>query len=336
MPFKGFSKYRVIDFSKLLPGPYATQMLADMGCKVTRVELPYFADLSRKIPPLIDGVGSLYWMVNQGKRELSFDFRKPAGLKRLQNLLKKADVLVEGFRPGLMERIGLGYKEVRKLNRRLVYCSISGYDPKGPLGRAAGHDINFQAMSGAGVCSAQVADLAGSMAAVTGILAALLEGKGRHIQVSITDALHSWQAIPLGHLAATGEDPGLKSQWWTGAHPFYRLYDTQDGGKLAVGAMEKGFSLSLLELLGLSALKGLADDALKNEDVLSKALAEAFRSAPLSEWERRLEGKDVCVTPVRTLSQSAAARLVLTAGSRRSKAGTPPASTRTRGRPTVR
>src|SRR5687768_11866401 len=97
IPFAGFSRFRILDFSKLLPGPYATQILADMGCKVTRVELPYFGDLARELPPKIDGVGCTYWMVNQGKKVLSFDFRKPAGLKRLLKMVKQADVLVEGF-----------------------------------------------------------------------------------------------------------------------------------------------------------------------------------------------------------------------------------------------
>src|SRR5437016_868634 len=104
VPFPGFSRFRVLDFSKLLPGPYAAQVLRDMGMKVTRVELPFFPDMARELPPKVDGVGSLYWFVNQGKRELSFDYRSGAGRKRLEKLLKTADVLIEGFRPGRMER----------------------------------------------------------------------------------------------------------------------------------------------------------------------------------------------------------------------------------------
>src|SRR5438270_756631 len=105
IPFKGFSRLRVLDFSKLLPGPYATQVLRDMGMKVTRVELPIFGDLAREFPPKIDGVGSTYWMVNQGKKVACFDFRKPAGYKRLQGMIKDADDILEGSRPGLMDRL---------------------------------------------------------------------------------------------------------------------------------------------------------------------------------------------------------------------------------------
>lgn len=320
IPFKGFSKIRVLDFSKLLPGPYASQVLADMGCKVTRLELPYFQDLAREMGPKVEGVGATYWMVNQGKKVLCFDFRKPAGYKKLLGMVKKADVILEGFRPGLMERIGLGYDEVRKLNPRLIYCSLVGYPPQGPWGRKAGHDLNFQATAGLlglGDCeqrvafgSGQVADLSGSMAAVSGILAALLErqttGRGRKLDVAMAECIHSWLSIPLGHLAA-GQDPSLRPHWWNGGHPFYRLYETSDGGRLAVGAVEKGFALTLLDCLGLGELKALADDPMLHAAALSTALARAFRAGTRAQWEERLEGKDVCVTPVLSLKDAAAA-----------------------------
>ncbi|MBI3552753.1 MAG: CoA transferase [Elusimicrobia bacterium] len=320
IPFKGFSRLRVLDFSKLLPGPYASQVLRDMGMKVTRVELPYFGDLSREFPPKIDGVGATYWMVNQGKTVLSFDFRKPEGRKRLEKLIRSADVLLEGFRPGLMERIGLGWDAVRKLNARLVYCSLVGYPPDGPWARKAGHDLNFQAVAGLlglGDCEqavrfgpAQIADLSGSIAAVAGILAALVERqstrKGRLVRVAMAEAIHSWLAIPLGHLAA-GEDPSLKPQWWNGGHPFYRLYDAADGGKVAVAAVEKGFALGLLDALGLSELKELADEPMAHAPKLSYAMARVFATGTRDEWEARLEGKDVCVTGVYSLKEAAEA-----------------------------
>jgi len=317
-PFQGFASIRILDFSKLLPGPYATQVLSEMGCRVTKVELPYFGDLIRELPPKIQGVGSTYWMVNQGKRLLSFDFRKPKGLERLRGLIRSSDVLVEGFRPGLMDRIGLGYPKVRALNPRLIYCSLTGYPPEGPWARKAGHDLNFLAASGflglgnsegrVAFPSAQVADLAGSMAAVSGMLAALLErersGKGRHLRISLAEAVHSWLVIPLGYLRATGRDPSREPHWWSGAHPFYRLYDTKDGRKLAVAAVEKGFAVSLLDELGLSSLRGLADDPMANARPLGSALARAFRREGLGEWERRLAGKDFCVCPVHTLREA--------------------------------
>lgn len=311
---------RVLDFSKLLPGPYATQILADMGCRVTRVELPYFGDLARELPPKIDGVGATYWMVNQGKKQLCFDFRKPPGQRRLQALIRKADVLVEGFRPGLMDRIGFGFAQARRLNPKLIYCSITGFNPEGDWGRKAGHDLNFLAVSGflgmgdsegrIAFPSAQVGDLNASMAAVSGILAALLErqdtGRGRHVRISATDALHSWLAIGLGHLRATGEDPSLGRHWWNGAQPFYRLYETQDGRKIAVGAVEKGFAIALLDALGRGELRDLADDPMANAERLSAELGKVFASASFAEWERRLASRDFCVTPVYNLSEAVA------------------------------
>jgi alpha-methylacyl-CoA racemase len=149
------------------------------------------------------------------------------------------------------------------------------------------------------------------MAAVSGRLAGLLEsratGRGRHVKIALAQAIHSWLAIPLGSWAADGQDPAPRSRWWNGAHPFYRLYETADGKHLAVGALEKGFSLSLLDALGLGKLKALADDPMRNSESLVAALSGVFASASLEDWERRLEGKDVCVTPLLTLS--AAARL---------------------------
>lgn len=318
IPFSGFSKFRILDFSKLLPGPYATQILRDMGCKVTRVELPYFGDLARELPPKIDGVGATYWMVNQGKKVLSFDFRKPAGLIRLKKMIKQSDVLVEGFRPGLMDRIGLGFTQTSKINPRLVYCSLTGYNPDGPWRRKAGHDLNFLAASGflglgnsegkLAFPSTQIGDLSGSMAAATGILAALIErqktGKGRHLRISLADTLHSWLSLALGYWRATGEDPSLRSLWWVGAQPFYRLYDTKDGRKIAVAAVEKGFAIALLDLLGLSSIRDLADDPMANAPRLIPELERQFASATLAQWEEKFKDKDVCVTPVYTLSEA--------------------------------
>lgn len=312
VPFEGFSRFRVLDFSKLLPGPYATQVLRDMGMRVTRVELPFFPDLAREFPPKIAGVGSLYWFVNQGKRELAFDFREGAGRRRVEKLIKEADVLLEGFRPGRMERLGLGYQAVRRLNSRLVYCSLAGYPTAAAGGRRAGHDLNFLAESGylslgLSMPGAPLADLAGSMAAVSGILAALLArektGRGRHVEVSMAQTMHSLLAVPLAYRAATGREPGR--QWWNGAHPFYGLYKTKDGETLAVAGIESGFALSLLDLLGLARLREAAGAPLENAEILREELARAFGAATLAEWEQRLAGKDLCVTPVYGLGEAA-------------------------------
>ncbi len=317
-PFAGFERFKVLDFTKLLPGPYATQMLRDLGCRVTKVELPHFPDGARAAPPLVDGVGSLYWMVNQGKAELSLDFRKPEGLAEARRLVAEADVLVEGFRPGLMDRVGLGCDAALALNPRLVYCSLVGYPTHGPWRRKAGHDLNFQAVSGLlglgapeerpAFPATQTADLSGAMAAVTAVLAALLEreatGKGRRVEVAMAEAAHSLLPVPLAERRAGAADPDGRGRWWDGTHPFYRLYRAADGGWLAVAALEKPFALSLLDALGLQALAPLADDPAANAAALSAALEASFGSAGAAAWVERLKGKDVCVTRVNRLGEA--------------------------------
>jgi alpha-methylacyl-CoA racemase len=270
--------FTVVDFSKLLPGPYATKRLRELGFRVTRVQLPRFEDPGDKLP-----MGP--WL-NRGKRTLVFDFRKPAGRRRLEALLKRADVLVEGFRPGLMDRLGLGWKRARLLNPRLVYCSITGYPARGPWAGKAGHDLNFQAVSGLlslgapGPFSGTPADVAGSMAAVEAILAALLArertGKGRRLSVSIAEAFHRQLAIPLSG-----------PEWFPSDHPMYRLYETADGRQIAVGALEPQFRSALTAAVG--------------ED-----LAAAFKSKPLSHWRRALETLDGCACAVLTLPEAKA------------------------------
>jgi len=316
-PFAGFERLRVLDFTKLLPGPYATQILADLGCRVTKIELPYFADDARRMPPLIDGVGSLFSMVNRGKEFLSLDFREPAGLERVRALAVEADVLIEGFRPGLMDRVGLGAAELRWLNPRLIYCSLTGYPEAGAWRRKAGHDLNFLAVSGflglGGRSAApsfpgtQVADLAGSLAATAAILAALVErgetGRGRRLSISMAETIHSLLPVPLAEAHAEGNHPD-GPRWWNGAHPFYRLYETADGRWLAVAALEKPFALSLLDALGLTTLRPLADDPLTHAGTLTAQLTRVLLGASAAEWEGRLADKDVCVTTVLTLSEA--------------------------------
>lgn len=298
----------MLDFSKLLPGPYATQVLADMGMSVTRVTLPHSGDLMKETLP------AAWRRVNRGKEEASFDFRTASGRKRIESMIEKADVLVEGFRPGRMEKMGLGYDDARRLNPKIVYCSITGYPRRGIWGRKAGHDINFLAVSGwlgirPTVPPSQPADLAGAMEAAARVLAALLErertGKGALVEVSLAEAAFSWLPVPLGELEDKGRHPHADHFWWGGqVHPFYRLYGTKDGGLLAVGALETGFAVSLLDALGLSALRDLAGDPYANAAALTEALSQAFLSADRKEWERRLEGKELCVTPVLSLEEA--------------------------------
>ncbi len=317
---KGLSKITVIDFSKLLPGPFATMALADLGCRVIRVELPHWPDVLRVFGEKIHGQGAFYWMANRNKESVCLDFRKPAGKKALLKLIAKADCVVEGFRPGTMAKMGLGPKELCRKFPRLIYCSLTGYGQEGPMARLAGHDINFLAESGllgAGDSArgfsfpaTQIADLCGAQTAAIGILAALLErakgGKGRHVDVAMSEAVFAWMVLPVGQALATGRPYEPHKHWWSGKHAFYRLYRTKDGRRLAVGALETNFAVDLLRQLGrddLVELLGAEEDgsALVH---LSGELAKIFSSRTLHEWERFFHGKDVCVAPVRTVEEA--------------------------------
>jgi crotonobetainyl-CoA:carnitine CoA-transferase CaiB-like acyl-CoA transferase len=278
---RGMGRFKVLDFSRLLPGPYATQLLADLGMRVTCVEFPQMPETSRTLMP------ALFMALNRGKRRLIIDPKTPQGLRRIEALARKADVIVEGFRPGVMERLGIGYAKIKKTNPKLVYCSMSGYRPNGKMGSKAGHDLNFLAQSGwLGLTQpprmppAPLADMAGSLGAVAGVLAALLEGRGRHVQVALTDAAHSILALPLA-----GQD---KEPWWSGSDPFYRLYRTKDHGWIAVGALEKRFSGALMAFLGQP-----------------KNLEAAFAARTTAQWTKTLAETDFCVTPVLSLKQAA-------------------------------
>ncbi|MBI4348551.1 MAG: CoA transferase [Elusimicrobia bacterium] len=308
----------VVDFSKLLPGPFCTMILADLGCRVVRVELPHFSDWSREAEPRIKGQGSAYWMLNRNKESVCLDFRKPEGLAALRRLLEKADVVVEGFRPGMMEKLGVSEPVLRRRNKRLVYCSIAGYGD-GPRARRAGHDLNFQALAGLlalGDSSGEVtfppvqlADLSAAHYAATAILAALLErektGKGRHVKVSMAEAVFTWPVFALGEWLATRAVPERRSAWWNGRNPLYRLYRTEDGRHVAVAILEKSFAVDLLRRIGREELLPRLDaEGAGEDDVLARELEITFSRRTLAEWDRLLGDKDVCVTPVLTLEET--------------------------------
>lgn len=316
---KRLKQITILDFSMYLPGPYCTMVLADLGCRVIRVEMPRWPDILRRIGPKIDGHGYSYWMANRNKESLSLDFRKPSGRKAVLRLIAEADVLVEGFRPGLMTRLGLGPKALLRRFPGLVYCSLTGYGRSGPLSGRAGHDLNFQAesgMLGAGDSngkvtfpSVQAADLSASLTAASAVLAAVLErragGKGRHIDISMTEALFPWLLLSVGHSFATGKPFKPRRQWWTGATALYRLYRTKDGRHLAVAALERPFAEALLrELKRPDLLPALDDPSPAGQKKLAGTLARIFRRRTLAAWEKLFGGKDVCVSPVRTVPEA--------------------------------
>ncbi len=307
--------FTVIDFSKLLPGPFCTMVLADLGLRVVRVELPHWPDMLRGHGPKAAGLGYAYWMANRGKESLCLDFRAPAGRRALDKILASADALVEGFRPGTMDKLGLGWDAVRRRFPRLVYASITGYGDSGAGSRRAGHDLNFLAEAGyftegAAVPPFQGADLSGALYAASGVLAALLRrgpaGRGRRVSVSMTEAAHSWLALESGFAYAVGRPPAADEAWWRGRmHPCYRLYTAKDGGRLAVAALEPPFAVAMLRHLGLERLEAdVRSEEPRRMARVARALEAVFCRQPLAYWRKSFAKTDCCVTPVLTAAEA--------------------------------
>ncbi len=319
---------RVLDLTRLLPGPFATLCLVDLGAEVIRVESPGDEDLVRAIPPAhaaTDGgpaVGALFAALNRGKRSIVLDLKSAGGAETLLRLAERADVVVEGFRPGVLDRLGIGWERLHARNRRLSLCSLSGYGQSGPLRDRAGHDLNYEALAGvlgiggpadgppahAGI---PIADLAASLTAVGSILAALLareraelaspgSGRGTCLDVSMYDAALSLMTLHLaGQLA--GETMRRGAAALSGKDPNYRAYRTRDGRWLAVANLEPKFWRRFVEAVGREdlaheALRAMGDPEARRR--LHDELERLIASRTLAEWRERLDGADACVEPV--------------------------------------
>jgi alpha-methylacyl-CoA racemase len=306
----------VLDFTTLLPGPLATLMLAEAGAEVIKIERPGGEDM-RGTPPRHDGAAAVFSLLNRGKKCLVLDLKNENDRKRLRSLLEKADVIVEQFRPGVMERLELGYAAVKKINPRIVYCSISGYGQHGPRAGEAGHDINYQSLTGLlalqpgpaekpVVPPALIADIGGgTMPAVINILLGLRQrdatGEGVYLDVAMTDAMFTfaWYAYAIGH--ATGKFPGPGELRLVGASPRYQLYPTRDGKIVACGALEQKFWLSFCNTIGLPA--ALMND-LADPEATKAAIAEIIKGDTAAHWRPKFAAADCCVTIMASLEEA--------------------------------
>ena len=310
---------RVIDFSTLLPGPLATLLLAEAGAEVIKIERPGQGDEMRRFGPRFGADGVTFALLNRGKRSLAIDLKAPDAGARLRPLIESADVLVEQFRPGVMERLGLGYAALAALNPRLIYCAITGYGQSGPKAGVAGPDLNYVADGGllalaAGsdgapvVPAVQVADIAGgAYPAVINILLALQRraagGGGCRLDVSMTDNLATFQLWGVGNGLAAGRWPRPAGDLLTGGSPRYRIYRTADDRFVAVAALEDRFWANLCDALELPA--AARDDA-RDPGATAAAVAAAIRRRSAAEWTRQLAGRDVCCCVVATLEEAMA------------------------------
>lgn len=305
----------VLDLTRHLPGPYCTQTLVDLGARVVKVEDRGGGDPVRAVPPHdAQGMSAAFRAMNQGKASLALDLKKPAGAALLLDLAAKADVLVEGFRPGVMARLGLGPEACQARNPGLVWCSISGYGQDGPYRDRPGHDLNYETYSG--LVSVQAdrsgqaitpglpfGDMFAALAALSGILAALVErgrtGRGRVVDACMLDALVSVQALNLAqHRGGQPLVPGALPL--SGQFPCYRLYRCEDGKQLAVAGLEPKFWETFCEAVGRP------DWAARAYDPSLHAEVEALiATRPRDLWRLVLEEQGCCVSPVLTADEMA-------------------------------
>lgn len=307
----------VLDFTTLLPGPMATLLLAEAGAEVIKVEPPGRGDGMRGYPPHFGRDGVNFALLNRSKRSIALDLKKPGAVRRLTPLIEMAQVLVEQFRPGVMERLGLGWEAVREINPKLIYCSITGYGQSGPQAQTAAHDINY--IADAGLLSlaadengapvvppALVADIGGgTLPAVINILLALRRaettGEGCYLDIAMYDNLFAWQYWALGKLEVTGQAPAPGGERLSGGTPRYQIYRTADGRHLAAGPLEQKFWERFCELIELP--KPLRDDSADQQATI-RAVAEIIGGREAAHWTGRFAGEDVCCNLVRTLEEA--------------------------------
>lgn len=309
---------RVLDLSRLLPGPFCSLLLADMGADVIKVEDAQGGDYARYYPPFVGEHGAFFASINRNKRSICLDLKQPEGLSLLKQLIAKSDVLLESFRPGVLDRLGLGAEVLAQLNPSLITCAITGYGQDGPMASRAGHDLNYLALAGvldqSGSAAEvhplgiQVADIAGgALYAALGITSALWRrertGLGARIDISMTEGALSLGLMAVATMGASGQAPARGQEMLSGGVPCYGVYTTQDKRQLSVGSLEPKFWGKLVEALGVPELAtdGLATG--ERGQQVRQRLADIFSAHPLAYWVERLSALDACVEPVLTLDE---------------------------------
>jgi crotonobetainyl-CoA:carnitine CoA-transferase CaiB-like acyl-CoA transferase len=309
----------VLDFSTLLPGPLATLLLAEAGAEVIKIERPGAGDEMRSYEPKFGAASVNFALLNRGKRSVAIDLKAPDALSRLRPLLERADLVVEQFRPGVMDRLGLGYAALAAINPRIIYCAITGYGQTGPKAQVAAHDLNYVAESGLlGLSAAAdgapivppalIADIAGgTYPALINILLALRQreasGRGCKLDVAMADNLFTFMYWALGNGLAAGAWPRPGGELVTGGSPRYQIYRTQDGRFLAAAPLEQKFWDNFCAAIELA--QEWRDDA-RDPGGTRTAIAACIAAATSSVWRDRFKGKDVCCAIVASVEEALA------------------------------
>ena len=311
--------YRILDFTTLLPGPYATMTLADMGAEVLKVSSKDKYDLVVNWPPVIEGAqvtGTQAWL-GRGKKTIHLNLKKPKAVEAVKKLVLKYDIVVEQFRPGVMNKLGVGYDQLREVNPRLIYCAITGYGQDGPFAMRAGHDINYLSRSGIASSAGrreggpslynfQIADVAGgSMNAVSSILAAIIyrerTGEGQFIDVSMQDSIIPFNSMDGAAYFAGGPMPARENGLLNGGG-IYDFYETADGKYMSVGSLGPKFFAALCDGMGHPEWRD--GKILRTEpEMVKEVFRSVFKTRTRDEWTEVFRDLDACVEPVMDLEE---------------------------------
>ena len=302
----------------MLPGPYCSMMLGDLGAEVIKIEEPKIGDPTRHTRPLVDGQSAAFAQVNRNKKSIAIDLKQPEGRDLFLKLASTADCVLEQFRPGVVDRLGIGYQAVSEINPRIVYCSLTGFGQDGPHRERSGHDLNYLALSGVlglttdergkpVIPGVQVADLAGGMIAAIAILAVLLArertGRGQYVDVSMFDVMVSMLPVPAAHHFAGTTIPVGGKYVLSGAYPFYNVYETSDQKFMTLGALEPKFWANFCQAVGREDLIARQFDDGERRENLFEEVRTIFKSRTQSEWIESMRGADCCCEPVLSMTE---------------------------------
>ena len=313
---------KIIDLSRLLPGPFCTQMLGDLGADVIKIEETDGGDYARWMPPKATVDGGQFLTLNRNKRSLKLNLRTQEGKDILIKLISTADVVVEQFRPGVMDRLGLGYETLKQYNPRIIMCSISGYGQDGPKSQMAGHDINYLSDTGIlemignykgspVVPGIQIADVGGgSLWAAFSIVAALFArektGKGQYIDVSMTDAVFTLMSALAGAYFVDGEVPHRSETLLGGGFAWYYVYRTKDDRYISLGMLEAKFWKNFCVAIGRPDYVAIQNSPHEVQEKMKQELTELFATKTADEWMEILEPLDACAAKVKDLKEALA------------------------------
>ncbi|MCY6482850.1 CaiB/BaiF CoA-transferase family protein [Clostridium aestuarii] len=315
LPLEGI---KILDLSRYLPGPLCTQILADFGAEIIKVEQPKTGELGRQLGPFINEESSRFYTVNRNKKSITLDLKKQEGKEIFKKIVTKFDVVVDQFRPGVMERMGLGYDTLKKINEGLIYCSLTGYGLDGPLRDAAGHDLNYLSLAGVteqignckgkpSISGVQIADTAaGSLYSVIAILLALASrqktGKGQLCDVAMLDGSITLLAYALGEWSGSKVLPERGNETLTGGYACYHIYETKDEKYVSLGAVEGKFWAEFCERLDKNEYIKLQWNKEKQEDIIED-ISSILKEKTREEWVEFFSTSNICFTPVLNMEE---------------------------------